>query len=117
MPSRGPRDTLVLMRLRLLNADTALPYLRERRLLNANSRGRVRVFSRRNHNLAIEIDGHPGWVIQQIQYDTPEVVASLQREAHCYYAAQESEALAPLQALMPRCVQFDAANSILVLVF
>src|SRR3954452_23649249 len=98
------------MRLPLLTADTAANYLRERGLATVDHGVplRVRDLSRRNHNLAVEIDGRACWLIKQIQYDTPEVVASLAREARCYQAAEGNGPLASLRALMPRCAHFDS---------
>jgi aminoglycoside phosphotransferase (APT) family kinase protein len=107
------------MRLPLLTADTAANYLRERGLATVDHGVplRVRDLSRRNHNLAVEIDGRACWLIKQIQYDTPEVVASLAREAQCYQAAEGDGPLASLRALMPRCAHFDSVHSILVIAF
>ena len=107
------------MRLPLLDADTVASYLGDRGLaaLNGGERVRVRDLSRRNHNLAVEIDGQAVWLVKQIQYDTPEVVASLAREAHCYQAAEGDGPLAALGPLMPRCAHFDSVHSILVLDF
>ena len=107
------------MALPLLNADTAVAYLRDRRLaeMDRDERVQVRSLSRRNHNLAIEIGGRTVWLIKQIQHHTPEVVASLAREAYCYYAAENGGPLAPLHPLMPRCAYFDSAHSILVISF
>jgi hypothetical protein len=107
------------MALPLLNADTAAAYLRDRGLANLqrDERVQVRSLSRRNHNLAIEIDGRPVWLIKQIQHHTPEVVASLAREAYCYYAAENGGPLASLHPLMPRCAYFDSTHSILVIGF
>ncbi|HVX64978.1 MAG TPA: phosphotransferase [Bryobacteraceae bacterium] len=107
------------MGLALLTPDTVLGYLQERRLVGADGAARLRVLdlSRRNHNLAVEIDGRPRWFVKQMQYNTAEVATSLRREASWYRAAEERAALAALAALMPRCADFDAANSILVLDF
>lgn len=107
------------MPLPLLNADTVASYLRDRGLAEFDREERIRVrdLSRRNHNLAVEIEGREVWLIKQIQYDTPEVVTSLAREAYCYYAAENGGPLAPLRALMPRCAYFDSAHSILVIGF
>jgi hypothetical protein len=107
------------MPLPLLNADTVASYLRDRGLAELRRGERVQVhnFSRRNHNLAVEIDGRAVWLIKQIQYHTPEVVASLAREAYCYYASENGGPLAPLKALMPHCAYFDSAHSILVIGF
>jgi Ser/Thr protein kinase RdoA (MazF antagonist) len=107
------------MPLPLLNADTVARYLRDRGLaeLHRGERIQVRNLSRRNHNLAVEIDGRAVWLVKQIQHNTPEVVASLAREAYCYYAAENDGPLAPLQALMPRCAYFDSEHSILVIGF
>lgn len=102
-----------------MNADTVASYLRERGLATAD-RGapvRVRDLSRRNHNLAVEIGGRALWLVKQIQYDTPEVAASLAREAECYRAAQLNGPLAALHSLMPRCAHFDPAHCILVFDF
>ena len=107
------------MALPLLNADTAVAYLRDRGLaeLDRDNQVQVRSLSRRNHNLAIEIDGRTVWLIKQIQHHTPEVVESLEREAYCYYAAENGGPLAHLHPLMPRCAYFDSAHSILVIGF
>jgi hypothetical protein len=107
----------LLMRLGLLNASTVFAYLRSKRLLDQDAVDQIRVLdlSRRNHNLAVTMEGGPSWFIKQLQYDTPEVVASLAREASCYQAAREGGPLASLESLMPRCAEFDAANSILIL--
>lgn len=78
---------------------------------------RVRDLSRRNHNLAVEIDGCTVWLVKQIQHDTPEVVASLAREAQCYRAAEGDGLLAALRPLMPHCAHFDSVHSILVIGF
>jgi aminoglycoside phosphotransferase (APT) family kinase protein len=103
----------------LLTAETVPGYLRERQVAGAQDGGQVRVLdlSRRNHNLVVEIDGRPRWFVKQIQYATAEVVESLRREAHCYQTVERDETLAPLAALMPRCADFNAADSILVLEF
>jgi hypothetical protein len=107
------------MALPLLNADTAAAYLRDRGLteLQRDEPVQVRNLSRRNHNLAVEIGGRAVWLVKQIQHHTPEVVASLAREAYCYYAAENGGPLAPLHTLMPRCAYFDSAHSILVIGF
>jgi hypothetical protein len=107
------------MALPLLNADTVVAYLRDCGLaeLDPDKQVQVRSLSRRNHNLAIEIGGRTVWLIKQIQHHTPEVVASLAREAYCYYAAENGGPLAPLHSLMPRCAYFDSAHSILVIGF
>ncbi len=107
------------MALPLLNADTAVAYLRDRGLAepNRDERVQVRSLSRRNHNLAIEIGGRTLWLIKQIQHHTPEVVASLACEAYCYYAAENGGPLAALHPLMPRCAYFDSEHSILVIGF
>jgi len=112
-------DWGLLMALPLLNADTAAAYLGDRGLAELDCRERVQVrsLSRRNHNLAIEIGGRTVWLIKQIQHPTPEVVASLAREAYCYYAAENGGPLAPLHPLMPRCAYFDSVHSILVIGF
>ncbi len=107
------------MRLPLLTADTVAGYLRERGLATVE-RGvpvSVRDLSRRNHNLAVEIDGRAVWLVKQIQHDTPEVVASLAREAQCYRASEGDGPLAELRPLMPDCAHFDSLHSILVLGF
>jgi hypothetical protein len=106
------------MRLPPLNAETAPGYLRERGLLDAVPDSQVRTvdFSRRNHNIGVEIEGAGAWFIKQIQYHTPEVVASLEREAACYRAAQHAE-LASMGGSMARLVDFDEANSILIMEF
>ena len=105
------------MALAPLDAQTVVGYLRQRGLLKAGAERRIRVLdlSRRNHNLAIEIDGQPTWFLKQMQYITPEVVASLNNEVHCYQTAWANEALEPVRALMPRCADFDAMNSIMIL--
>jgi hypothetical protein len=107
------------MRLPLLDAATVASYLGERGLaaLHRGEPIQVRDLSRRNHNLAVEIDGRAVWLVKQIQYDTPEVVASLAREAHCYQAAEGDGPLAALRPLMPECAHFDSVHSILVLGF
>jgi Ser/Thr protein kinase RdoA (MazF antagonist) len=107
------------MRLPLLTADTVGSYLRERGLATVDRAAPVRVrdLSRRNHNLAVEIDGRAIWLVKQIQHDTPEVVASLAREALCYRAAQGDGPLADLRSLMPDCAHFDSVHSILVIGF
>lgn len=105
------------MALARLDPQTVAGYLRQRGLLKAGAERRIRVLdlSRRNHNLAIEIDGRPTWFVKQMQHITPEVVASLNNEAHCYQTAWANEALEPVRAFMPRCADFDAMNSILIL--
>jgi|KBSMisStaDraftv2_1062788.scaffolds.fasta_scaffold02519_6 aminoglycoside phosphotransferase (APT) family kinase protein len=107
------------MRHPLLNANNVFRYLQDRHLLGLDDVARVRAhdLSRRNHNLVVEVDGHLVWFIKQIQYDTPEVIASIHREAHCYLAAQDDVALATLHSLMPRCADFDDANCILILAY
>jgi aminoglycoside phosphotransferase (APT) family kinase protein len=107
------------MRLPLLTAETVAGYLRERGLATADHGAPVRVrdLSRRNHNLAVEIDGRTVWLVKQIQHDTPEVVASLAREAQCYRAAEGDGPLADLRPFMPNCAHFDSLHSILVLGF
>lgn len=107
------------MRLSLLTADTAATYLRDCGLatVDCGAPVRVRDLSRRNHNLAVEIEGRAHWLVKQIQYDTPEVVASLAREARCYQAAEGEGPLAALRALMPHCAHFDSVHSILVIAF
>jgi len=107
------------MRLPLLTAETVARYLQERGLARWD-RGvpvRVRDLSRRNHNLAVEIDGRTLWLVKQIQHDTPEVVASLAREAQCYRAAEGDGPLSALRPLMPHCAHFDSIHSILVIGF
>jgi tRNA A-37 threonylcarbamoyl transferase component Bud32 len=106
---------MVLLR---FDAQTVVGYLRRRGLL-AGREGRIRVLdvSRRNHNLEIEIDGRPKWFVKQMQHLTPEVIASLKNEANCYQVAWADEALASVRSMMPKCADFDGANSILVLEF
>jgi len=100
-----------------LSAQSVAGYLLQRGLLTAGNGRRIRVLdlSRRNHNLAIEVDGRPTWFIKQMQHFTPEVVASLKNEANCYQTAWASEDLSRVRTLMPRCADFDAMNSILIL--
>jgi hypothetical protein len=107
------------MRLPLLTADTVAGYLRDRglRTVERGAPVHARDLSRRNHNLAVEIDGRPVWLVKQIQHDTPEVVASLAREAQCYRAAEGDGPLADLRPLMPECAHFDSLHSILVIGF
>lgn len=105
------------MRLPLLTEGTVLAYLRERGLLKKNGYTRVcvRDLSRRNHNLIVKIDDRPAWFIKQIQYETPEVILGLTKEALCYQLAQAEESFASLRSLLPRCALFDHENCILVL--
>lgn len=103
----------------LLTAETAIAYLRERGILQGDVDGRVRVLdlSRRNHNLAVDVEGAGSWFIKQLQHRTPEVAAGQKREAVLYRAAARDPALLALRAMMPRCVDFDETNAILVLEF
>jgi aminoglycoside phosphotransferase (APT) family kinase protein len=105
------------MRFPLLNSHYIVGYLAERGLLNVEDAKCVTVSEvpRRNHNLSVCIDGVPRWFVKQIRDHTPEVVASLRREAACYHIARQNPKLAPLNALMPQCDFYDAEYSILVI--
>lgn len=103
------------MALARMDGESALRYLRQRSLVSGTSQLKLRDISRRNHNLVVEIDGHPAWFIKQIQVHVPEVVASLEREARCCEHAHSGGAPAALRELMPRCASYDRDNSVLVM--
>jgi hypothetical protein len=117
LPHRARTHDRTTMPFASLTSTSVLGYLRERDLLDDVPAERISVTEmiRRNLNLAVSVDGRPAWFVKQIQYGTPEVIASQRREARCYQIAQETPSLSRLRALMPHCVLFDAERFILVL--
>jgi thiamine kinase-like enzyme len=93
-------------------------YLLERGLLSTESvvDGDLLVVevTRRNRNFKIIRQHARSFFLKQIQNWEPQAIASLQREATCYWLAQTGVELKPLAALMPAYCLYDPARHIVV---
>jgi hypothetical protein len=67
---------------------------------------------RRNRNFKILRPNHPGYFVKQAKEE--DGAKTLRREALCYWRAHDDLRLAPLAQLMPRFVDYDEANGVLV---
>lgn len=70
--------------------------------------------SRRNRNLKVIRKRHPSYFVKQIQNWEPQAIATLQREATCYWMAQNDADFHSLAALLPKYYVYDPARHILI---
>lgn len=70
--------------------------------------------SRRNRNFKIIRKHTPGYFVKQIQNWDPQAISTLQREATCYWLAQNDADFAPLAVLMPKYYLYDPTRNILI---
>jgi hypothetical protein len=103
----------------ILTASNIIYYLIDRGLVTPESvvDGDFAVVntSRRNCNFKILRKNKPGYFVKQIQYWEPQAIATIQREATCYWLAQNDPDFTPLAALLPKYHQYDAENYTLTL--
>ncbi len=71
--------------------------------------------SRRNRNFKVIRKSGPGLFVKQVQALDQQAVATLQREATCYWLAANEPAYAPLAPLAPEFRDFDPLRHVLVI--
>ena len=102
----------------VITSGNVVYYLLERGLISFDSvvNGDLIVAdtSRRNRNFKLLRKHSPSYFVKQIQNWEPQAIATLQREAACYQAAQNNADFAPLAALMPRFVMYDPVRYLLI---
>ncbi|MEZ4382737.1 MAG: phosphotransferase [Nannocystaceae bacterium] len=67
---------------------------------------------RRNRNFKILRPNHPGYFVKQAKEE--DAAKTVRREALCYWRAHDDLHLAPLAKLLPRFVDYDEENNVLV---
>jgi Ser/Thr protein kinase RdoA (MazF antagonist) len=72
-------------------------------------------YQRRNRNFKVIRRNQPGYFVKQALQEEAERIATLQREASCYWLAQSQPQLAALGRMSPRFVGYDRAQHVLVL--
>jgi hypothetical protein len=70
--------------------------------------------SRRNRNFKVIRKRDPGYFIKQVQQWEPQAIATLQREAMCYWLSGNDPNFAPLAPLLPKYYGFDPDRHILI---
>lgn len=102
----------------LITRQNVTHYLLERNLITMDSvvDGDLMVvdMSRRNRNFKVIRMHHPSYFVKQIQNWDPQDIAALQREATCYWLAQNEADFAPLAVLMPQYHFYDAMRHVLI---
>ncbi len=69
----------------------------------------------RHRNFAVMRKRDASYFVKQIQPWQPQAASTLQREAHCYWLAQQDPTLATLAPLLPKYYGFDAKRGMLIL--
>lgn len=102
----------------ILTAENLLFYLLERGLVSPQSavEGDLVIVdsSSRNRNFKVIRKQQPSYFIKQVQQWDAQSMALLQREASCYWLAQQEHDFAPLAKLIPAYHAYDAARHALV---
>ncbi len=70
--------------------------------------------SRRNRNFKIMRQHNPGYFVKQIQNWDPQTISTLQREATCYWLAQNDADFASLAVLLPKYHLYDPTRNVLI---
>ena len=70
-------------------------------------------YRRRNRNFKVIRRKHPSYFVKQVQSMESEPIATLQREANCYWLAQTQPVLASLARMTPKFVGYDPARHVL----
>src|SRR5688500_9722047 len=95
-----------------LTAGNIVPYLLGRGLLNAAAvvDGDVVVAdrSRRHRNLMVMRQHGTGFFVKQAMGERMQSAQTLRAEASIYAGTREDSRLAPLAALLPRCLGYDS---------
>ncbi|SPF47610.1 Phosphotransferase family protein [Candidatus Sulfopaludibacter sp. SbA4] len=102
----------------LLTADNLAYYLLEKGYISRDSvvEGDYLVldYQRRNRNFKVIRRNQPGYFVKQVLKVESEPIATLQREASCYWLAQTQPPLAPLRRISPGFRGYDRARHVLV---
>jgi len=103
----------------LLNSDSVVHYLLHRGFLSLDSvvDGDLMVLEapRRNRNFKLYRQKHPGIFVKQVQQWDGQAIATVQREAGCYFLAQSLPELSSLSPLLPGFRAYDPVRHVLVL--
>lgn len=70
---------------------------------------------RRNRNFKIRRTQAPGLFVKQVRSETPDMIATLEREARCYDLARSHAGFAAVASLMPAFLHYDDRNHVLIL--
>ena len=71
--------------------------------------------TRRNRNFKVIRKMSRSYFVKQVLRWEPQALATLQREAGCYWLVQNDPSLRALADLLPKCYAFDASKHILIL--
>lgn len=71
--------------------------------------------TRRHRNFKVILRNRPSYFIKQSNNADPQAIATLRREARCYWLAQHDVDYQKLATLLPRCYGFDDQRHILVI--
>lgn len=103
----------------IITPTTLIHYLIERGLITAESAvdGDLMVVeaTSRHRNYKVIRRRAPGYFVKQVQQNDPRTVSFLQREATCYWLAQNEEQFAPLAPVVPKFHGYDPQRWILII--